>query len=413
MNAGRCTEESPRDTLTVASGWRTAGLPHASEDPAIALSALPTKSSAEEILEEWRTAQMLAAIVQSSDDAIVSKDLNGIIQSWNRAAEQMFGYVAEEAIGQSIRTIIPADRQHEEDMVLARIRAGERVDHFETVRQRKDGSRLHVSLTVSPIRDKTGSVVGASKVVRDITARAEADAAVQRSIAIKDQFLSLVSHELRTPISVIVGNAHLLTRRGDTLAESDRSQALQDITFEAERLQRIIENLLLLTRVEAGDRLEVEPIHLERLVSLAVETVRRRSRSREIRLDVGAGCPPALGDATLVTMVLENLIGNADKYSPPDHPIDVRVGVDESGSGEVHVLDRGIGFGDNEGPGLFTPFYRTNGAKEFASGMGLGLAVCKRAIEEQGGSIGANQRPGGGADFWFSLPLAAETEADD
>ena len=123
-----------------------------------------------------RVSRRLAAIVESSDDAIVSKDLNGVVTSWNRAAEKMFGYSPEEMIGRSIRTIIPDDLQHEEDEVLARIRRGERVDHFETVRQRKDGGRVNISLTVSPIRDLTGRVIGASKIVRDISERKQADA---------------------------------------------------------------------------------------------------------------------------------------------------------------------------------------------------------------------------------------------
>lgn len=363
-------------------------------------------------VDEWRVAQTLAAIVQSSDDAIVSKNLNGIIQSWNPGAERIFGYSAEEAIGKSITMIIPPERLHEEDMVLSRIRAGERVDHFDTIRQRKDGSRLHISLTVSPIRDRDGTVIGASKVARDISTRIEAEEALKRSNAIKDQFLSLVSHELRTPISVIVGNGHLLMRRGDSLEQADKEQALFDITFEAERLQRIIENLLLLTRVEAGDELTLEPVHLERLAEVAVTTVKRRAPDREIRFEAGGKCPAALGDATLVTLVLENLIGNADKYSAAGEPIDVYVGVNEAGYGEVHVLDRGVGFTGTDEEELFKPFFRSGLAKDKASGMGLGLAVCKKAVEEQGGFIGAKARPGGGADFWFSLPLAAFPDHD-
>lgn len=117
----------------------------------------------------------LAAIVESSDDAIVAKDLNGVITSWNRAAARMFGYSADEAVGRSIRIIIPDDRQGEEDTILGRIRQGEAVDHFETIRRRKDGTTLPISLTISPIRDERGVVIGASKIARDITARKRLD----------------------------------------------------------------------------------------------------------------------------------------------------------------------------------------------------------------------------------------------
>src|SRR6186997_2628701 len=126
------------------------------------------------------TLRHLARLVESSDDAIVSKDLNGIIRSWNRAAERMFGYTASEAIGQSIRLIIPEDHQHEEDVILDRIRRGESVQHFETVRRRKDGHLLPISVTVSPIRDNAGVITGASKIARDISERKEAEALTQR-----------------------------------------------------------------------------------------------------------------------------------------------------------------------------------------------------------------------------------------
>ena len=139
----------------------------------------------------------LAAIIDSSDDAIVSKDLNGIITSWNKGAERLFGYPAEETIGRSIRMLVPLDRQDEEDEVLRRIRIGERVDHFETVRRRKDGTFVDISLTVSPIHDATGRVVGASKIARDITDRKVAEATLAESMELKNQFLSLVSHEFR------------------------------------------------------------------------------------------------------------------------------------------------------------------------------------------------------------------------
>src|SRR5258705_505227 len=126
----------------------------------------------------------LAAIVEFSDDAIVSKDLNSIITSWNRAAERMFGYTAAEAIGRSIRMIIPADRQGEEEMALARIRAGEAITHFDTIRQRKDGTLVPISLTVSPIYDHAGRVIGASKIARDISERAQAAVARRRLAAV-------------------------------------------------------------------------------------------------------------------------------------------------------------------------------------------------------------------------------------
>lgn len=357
-----------------------------------------------------RAALTLSAIVQSSDDAIVSKDLNGIVTSWNPAAVRIFGWEADEVIGRSIKLIIPEDRHHEEDEVLARVRSGQRVDHYETIRVRKDGSTVDISLTVSPVLDYQGRIIGASKIARDISARRAAELAVRQSQEIKDQFLSLVSHELRTPISIIVGNGHLLSRRGASLDPEDHQQALLDITSEAERLQRIIENLLMLTRVEAGERIVLEYIHLERILEQVVDRQRRHSEGRVIRLECGKDLPPAMGDQTLITQVIENLLSNADKYSPPSEPTEIRAALNESGEIEVHVLDRGIGLSESDLASLFQPFYRADSAKQRASGMGLGLAVCKKAIEEQGGTIAARPRPGGGSDFSFTLTVGSEAQ---
>ena len=187
-------------------------------------------------LKPEETTALLAAIVDSSDDAIVSKTLDGIITSWNRGAERIFGYTAEEAIGQHIKFIIPLERHPEEDNVLAQIRRGEKVDHFQTVRQAKDGRRLDISLTVSPVRDANGKVIGASKVARDITYQKRIEAqeqALRRSAEeanrLKDDFLATVSHELRNPLNSIVGWAQLL--RSGRLDEKMTTRAIEAIAI--------------------------------------------------------------------------------------------------------------------------------------------------------------------------------------
>jgi two-component system, OmpR family, sensor histidine kinase VicK len=363
----------------------------------------------EELVRSHAAKDALAAIVESSDDAIISKDLDGIVRSWNPAAVRMYGYTAEEMVGSSITSIIPEDRLSEETEVLDRVRAGFGIEHFETVRVRKDGSFIDVSVTVSPVRDANGEIVGASKIARDISKRLEAEAAIRESEELKDQFLSLVSHELRTPIAVIAGNSLVLLKRIDQLHSADRNQALADIAFEADRLQRIIENLLLLTKVGGREPLPIEHVRLDRLVDAAVGTIRRRSPERVITFECQHKAI-VLGDPTLTSLVVENLVGNADKYSPSGQCIEVSLDFVEGPSAMVCVADRGPGLTDEEVDQVFAPFYRTVAAKNTASGMGLGLAVCKKAIEEQGGQIGARARPGGGTEFWFTLPLAPEPE---
>jgi len=349
-----------------------------------------------------------AGIVESSDDAIVSKDVNGIIGSWNPAAERIFGYTADEVIGRSVRLIIPPDRQNEEDEVLRRIKIGERVDHFETLRRRKDGTDVPISLTVSPVKDETGCIIGASKIARDITVQKRAEEALHKSIAVKDEFLSLVSHELKTPIATILGNALVLLRRGDTLPAADKEQALRDVADEADKLQRIIENLLLLTRLDAGQELDTEPVRVPALVAQAIAGFQHRNVKRPISMLEEGGVPIALGQPAMLLLVIENMISNADKYSPSGAPIECVVRENSEGEIDVSVRDYGIGLDTAEAEELFTPFYRSPKARAKAKGMGLGLAVCKRLVEAQGGRIWACARPEGGCDFTFTLRRAEE-----
>src|SRR6266536_3951581 len=206
----------------------------------------------------------LAAIVDSSDDVIISKTLDGIITSWNRAAERLFGWTAAEAIGQHITLIVPDDRRAEEEEVLAKLRRGERVDHFETVRVAKDGQRREVSITVSPVTDAAGRIVGASKIARDVTERrrleeerasllAREQEARQEAEALnraKDQLLATVSHELRTPLNSIMGWARLL-QSGD-LDEAARSHAVEVILRSASTQTQLVEDLLDLSRIVTG-----------------------------------------------------------------------------------------------------------------------------------------------------------------
>lgn len=344
----------------------------------------------------------LAAIIASSDDAIVSKNLSGIVSSWNRAAEKMFGWTAAEMVGQSIRRIIPADRQSEEDEVLARIHRGDRVDHFETVRQRKDGSLVEISLSVSPIVDASGAVIGASKVAQDITERRVAERALKESLAIKDQFLSLVSHELRTPIAIILGNGQLLQRREAYLSLEERARSLADISFHAERLQRIIENLLLLTRAEAEKTFELEVLQIRRLIEDSVVEFHRRNPGRTVAVTVDGEIPPVVGEVTITTLVIENLLNNAAKYSAPNTQVEIAI-LPQGDLVEVHVLDRGIGIAEEDMESIFGPFFRTEAARERSGGMGLGLAVCRKIVESQGGRIAVAPREGGGSDFCFTL----------
>ncbi|HWJ55921.1 MAG TPA: PAS domain S-box protein, partial [Vicinamibacterales bacterium] len=191
-----------------------------------------------------REAFRLAAIVSSSDDAIIGKDLNGYIQSWNRAAEKLFGYTAEEAIGRNITMLIPEDRLHEEAEVLARIRAGFPVEHFETVRRHKDGQLLSISLTVSPIRDAADRIIGASKIARDVTEQRRLQDQADEASRLKDEFLAVLSHELRTPLNTVLGYARMLRRDDKRMNAEMHARALEALERNAETLTRLVNDVL-------------------------------------------------------------------------------------------------------------------------------------------------------------------------
>ena len=224
------------------------------------------------------------------------------------------------------------------------------------------------------------------------------------SNSIKDEFLGLVSHELRTPVTTILGNARLLHDRRDQLDRATRDSMLSDIAAEAERLHEIIENLLSLTRLGAETRPELEPTVLDRVFERAVEHVRRLYPDHPIELT----SEPTIiveADRTYLDLLVENLVGNAAKYSPPGKPIEVVVElVDDEVM--VRVLDRGIGLEGQAARHLFEPFYRSDAARSTAGGVGIGLAVCRRIVDVLGGRIWAAPRDGGGAEFGFALAIS-------
>ena len=220
--------------------------------------------------------------------------------------------------------------------------------------------------------------------------------------AAKDEFLSLVSHELRTPITVILGNSHVLAQRSELLDPQSRADALQDINAEAQRLNRIIENLLVLARIERSSAVESEPVMLNRLLTRLVELHRGQAPWRKIVVEVAD--PALLANASDfgIEQTVRNFLSNAEKYSPPSDPIEI-VAAREGDMVTVRVLDRGNGIDVDETSRLFEPFYRSPSTTDI-SGVGIGLTVCKRLIESHGGEIWARPREGGGAEFGFSLP---------
>jgi PAS domain S-box-containing protein len=364
--------------------------------------------------------ERLAAIIESSDDAIVGKTLDGIITSWNRGAQEMFGYSAAEAVGRHITLIIPPELHSEEDDVLAHIRRGEKIDHFETVRQAKDGRRLNISLTVSPIRDAQGRIIGASKVARDITARKRADEERERLIAreeaarraaeeanrLKDDFLATVSHELRNPLNAMVGWAGLL--RSNKLDQQKSAAAVEAILRGAQAQDQIISDLLDGARILNGRlRLEIRPLQLVNVLQKAIETMRPAIEAKQIRLQtvLDPAASSLAGDPTRLQQVFWNLLSNAVKFTSINGHIKIVLQRINSHV-EIVVSDTGIGIEPQLLPHVFDRFRQgDSGTNRRTSGLGLGLAIVRNLVELHGGTVRAeSQGPGQGASFAVRLP---------
>jgi PAS domain S-box-containing protein len=346
-------------------------------------------------------------VIESSDDAIVSKDLNSIITSWNPAAERIFGYTAEEAIGKSIRMVIPAHLQNEEDLVLSKIRAGERVDHYETIRQRKDGTLINVSLTVSPIRDEHDVIVGASKIARDVTERARLLNEAKEASRIKDEFLAVLSHELRTPLNAILGYARLL--RGNLLPADQVERAIETLERNARWLTQIVDDVLDVSRIVSGKiRLDVQAVDLSTVVNNAVQTVQPAADAKGVRIqsliDPGAG--PVSGDPDRLQQVMWNLLSNAVKFTPRNGRVEVRLERVNSHI-DIVVSDTGIGIETAFLPLVWERFRQADaGPTRKTGGLGLGLAIVRHIVEMHGGTVQATS-PGlnQGSSFTVSLPM--------
>ncbi|HWH41411.1 MAG TPA: PAS domain-containing sensor histidine kinase [Usitatibacter sp.] len=349
--------------------------------------------------EADRTRATLAAIVTGSDDAIISKTLRGIISSWNPAAERLYGFRTEEMVGQSIMKIIPPHLQHEEEEILAKIRAGERIDHFETVRQRKDGTLIEVSLTVSPLRDSLGRVVGASKIARDITAQREA----QRR---KDEFLAVLAHELRNPLAPIRNAIALFAQPGLTAEQRGRAHAIAD--RQLAHMSRLLDDLLDVSRLTRGHvELKRSRVELHTLVQQAVEATRGSYEDRRHKLVVREAGEPIwlLADAVRITQILANLLTNAAKYTDAGGEVEIatRRAGDEA---VITVSDNGIGFDRDMQRRLFVLFSQDKAAMgRAAGGMGIGLALVREFVERHGGTVtGESGGPGKGSRFTVRIP---------
>ncbi|WP_084182817.1 PAS domain S-box protein [Nevskia soli] len=351
---------------------------------------------------------MLAAIVQSSDDAIISKDLKGIITSWNRGAQRLFGYTALEAVGRSITMLIPPERIKEEPHVLSRIVRGESIEHFETVRRHKSGALLDISLTVSPIINAQGKIIGASKIARDISERKRAEKALADADRRKDEFLATLAHELRNPLAPLRTSLEYLRQSG--LSAAPPAQVIEIMGRQVDHMVRLIDDLLEISRISRGIiELKQETLCLSDAVNDAIEISRPMIEPRGHRLEISLA-PDALqvhGDRVRLAQVFANLLNNAAKFTPPGGTIRLSLERQE-GMAVARVSDTGNGIPQDKLEDIFEMFTQVRGSGQAASGgLGVGLSLVRRLLQMHSGTVQAHSAgPGLGSEFTVRLPLA-------
>jgi PAS domain S-box-containing protein len=360
------------------------------------------------------TRQALAAIVESSDDAIISQSLDGIITSWNAGAERILGYTADEIVGKQVAVLRPPTGAEDIASTLQQIREGKRIEHFETRRLTKDRRIIDVSVSVSPIRDADGTIVGASKVARDITERKRSQKERERLLAaaesanrMKDEFLATLSHELRTPLNAIVGWASIL--RSAKVDPSDMEEGLSAIERNSRAQAVIIDDLLDISRIISGNlRLDVQRLNLSEIIDTAIAAVLPAATAKDIRihkmLDSLVG--PLAGDPARLQQVIWNLLTNAVKFTPRSGNVHVLLERVNSHI-EISVVDTGQGIKPEFLPNVFDRFRQADASTTRRhGGLGLGLAIARQLIEMHGGTIRAKSPgEGQGSTFTITLPI--------
>ncbi|WP_316814296.1 PAS domain S-box protein [Pedobacter heparinus] len=347
-------------------------------------------------LAEEKSAR-LAAIVETSDDAIISKNLNSIITSWNNSAQRIFGYTAEEMIGQSILKLIPDDRIQEEPHILKRLKSGERVDHFETKRLTKDKKLIDVSLSISPIKDTKGNIIGLSKIARDITDKKQEE---QR----KNDFIALVSHELKTPLTSIKSYVQMMLTKTKKDADPFGVNLMSRAEVQVKKMTDMIHDFLSLSRLEAGKILYTKSsFKLLALMDEVVNEMQMLSPDHHIEFHRFDEAVTVYGDRDKIGQVMLNLLSNAVKYSPASST--VTVGGESIGKNiKIYVKDQGVGISPVDQKRLFERFYRVQNEQiKNISGFGIGLYLVAEILREHQSDIVVNSALHEGATFYFVL----------
>jgi PAS domain S-box-containing protein len=357
------------------------------------------------ILDAAAETAKLAAIVESSNDPIISMTLDGIITSWNDSAHRTFGYTSEEAINQSILIIVPEGHQEEEAGILACLEAGERIEQFETQRITKNKKLLDVSLTISPVKNASGKIIGSSKIARDISERKQAERR-------KNDFIGMVSHELKTPLTSVRSYVQMLLLEAKKRnSDGFIINALTRTDVQTKKMAHMIQDFLNLARLEDGKvQLQKNVFELNELVREIAGDAQLFTSHHVIRVE---SCPniSVKADRNKIGQVLMNLLTNAIKYSPKGGDITIAC-ILGAGKVTVRVRDNGVGISPVEQKRLFKRFYRVESEQMTTiSGFGIGLYLVSEMLRYHNSEIGVESREGAGSSFYFSLDPHVEDEA--
>ncbi len=374
------------------------------------------------IAERVRDSERLAAIVNSSQDAILSKSLDGTILTWNKGAEKILQFTSDEMVGRSIYAVVPIERHSEERSVLDQVAAGVTVAPFETIRLRKDGAEVHVSETISPIRNLSGQVVGCSSVVRDLAEVRLIDAQLKKTTEelresnrqlvnmnkAKDEFISNLSHELRTPLNIILGYSDIIDKF--PAGSQEHQTAIEVIKRNAKVQLHLVEDLLDMSRILTGKfSLSVNTHSVEDIVDNAIKAVEFAARSKDIAIlkDIATDEKTVVCDAVRLQQILWNLLSNAVKWTNQKGQVTIRSSRSE-GSFIFQVSDTGHGIDPRDLPHLFDRLWQAESPSGQKGGLGLGLKISKDLVEAHGGSIKASSAGlGKGATFTVQIPIRA------
>jgi len=369
---------------------------------------------------QYESSQHWAAIVESSEDAIISKSLDGTIKSWNNAAEKMFGYTAQQAIGKNISLIIPPEYINYEKIILEKILNNERIEHSETVRMRKNGEHFYVSLSISPIKDKEGKITSVSKIVRDITAHKNAEKEIKNLNETLEQkvidrtaqleevnkeleaFSYSASHDLRAPLRHIGGYVDMLIKNNAPQLDDTGRRYLNTISEASHEMGNLIDALLSFSRLSRTE-LQHSKINSKNMVNLVLKGFSDELADRNVEIKVSE-LTDIMGDHDLITQVWVNLISNAIKYTQKVEKAVIEIGsYPEDDNTIFYVKDNGAGFDMKYSGKLFGVFQRLHKAKDF-EGIGIGLANVNRIVTRHGGKCRAESEVDKGATFFFSIP---------